>query len=106
LNQFTEVKPNGYTLAAYNLPHIITQPLVGTTTYKTSTFEPIVNWGSDPTVFAVKADSDIKSLEDLIKKSKQNPGSVTIGHSGKYAKKAPKVNSTIRISYMLRKEIY
>ncbi|MBM7570762.1 tripartite tricarboxylate transporter substrate binding protein [Aquibacillus albus] len=83
-NQFTDVQPDGYTLAAYNLPHIITQPLVGTTTFSTDTFEPIVNWGADPTVFAVKNDSEIKSLEDLITKAKQAPGRLTVGHSGKY----------------------
>lgn len=83
-NEFTKVKPDGYTLAAYNLPHIITQPLVGTTSFTLDTFEPIVNWGGDPTVFAVKADSDINNIEELITKAKQAPGAVTIGHSGKY----------------------
>lgn len=83
-NEFTQVKPDGYALAAYNLPHIISQPLVGSTSYHTKDFEPIVNWGGDPTVFAVKKGSNIQNLEDLIKRSKQNPDSITIGHSGKY----------------------
>ncbi|MDC3426237.1 tripartite tricarboxylate transporter substrate binding protein [Aquibacillus sp. 3ASR75-11] len=83
-NSFSKVKPDGYTLAAYNLPHIITQPLVNDTAFQLDTFEPIVNWGGDPTVFAVKKDSDIQSLDDLIERAKASPGSITIGNAGKY----------------------
>jgi tripartite-type tricarboxylate transporter receptor subunit TctC len=83
-NFFSSVEPDGYILSAYNLPHIITQPLVGDTSYKLETFEPIVNWGKDPTVFAVTADSDISSLDDLIQKAKQAPDQITIGNAGKF----------------------
>lgn len=83
-NEFSTVKKDGYTLAAYNLPHIITQPLVSDTTFQLDTFEPLINWGGDPTVFAVKGDSDIQTLEDLIAKAKESPNSVTIGNPGKY----------------------
>lgn len=47
-NSFASTESDGYTLAVYNLPHIITQPLVGDTSYAIDTFEPIVNWGGDP----------------------------------------------------------
>ncbi len=83
-NNFTTVKPDGYTLAVYNLPHIISQPLVNDTTFSVDTFEPVVNWGGDPTVFAVRADSDINSLEDLIKQAQASPNTVTVGNAGKY----------------------
>ncbi|SDJ69358.1 tripartite tricarboxylate transporter substrate binding protein [Sediminibacillus albus] len=83
-NYFSSVKPDGYTLAAYNLPHIITQPLVGDTSYQPETFEPIFNWGGDPTVFAVKSDSDIKTLDDLIAKAEKSPAALTIGNAGKF----------------------
>ncbi|MFC0562408.1 tripartite tricarboxylate transporter substrate binding protein [Halalkalibacter alkalisediminis] len=83
-NSFSTVEPNGYTLAAYNLPHIITQPLVGQTSFEVDTFEPLVNWGGDPTVFAVRSDSEIQSLEDLIAQAKKSPGSITVGNAGLY----------------------
>lgn len=83
-NAFASVEPDGYTLAAYNLPHIITQPLVEQTSFSVDTFEPLVNWGGDPTVFAVKSNSDITSLEDLIAKAKANPGSITVGNAGMF----------------------
>lgn len=83
-NSFASTEDDGYTLAAYNLPHIITQPLVGETSYQIDTFEPIVNWGGDPTVFAVRADSEITSLEDLVATSKDAPGSITVGNAGMY----------------------
>ncbi|WP_227939444.1 tripartite tricarboxylate transporter substrate binding protein [Alkalihalobacillus deserti] len=81
-NSFSTVEADGYTLAAYNLPHIITQPLVGQTSFELDTFEPLVNWGGDPTVFAVRSDSEIKTLDDLIVAAKQSPGSLTVGNAG------------------------
>lgn len=83
-NSFSTVEADGYTLAAYNLPHIITQPLVGQTSFEIDTFEPLVNWGGDPTVFAVRKDSDIQSLDELITKAKESPGSITVGNAGLY----------------------
>ncbi len=83
-NYFSSVKPDGYILSAYNLPHIITQPLVGNTSYDIDTFEPIVNWGGDPTVFAVRNDSQMKTLDDLINAAKESPGTMTIGNAGKF----------------------
>ncbi|MFV9511490.1 tripartite tricarboxylate transporter substrate binding protein [Tepidibacillus sp. LV47] len=83
-NYFSSVAPDGYILTAYNLPHIITQPLVGQTAYNLDTFDPIINWGQDPTVFAVTKDSPIKDLHDLIQKAKQVPGKLTVGTAGKF----------------------
>ncbi|GAE28289.1 tricarboxylate transport protein TctC [Halalkalibacter wakoensis JCM 9140] len=83
-NSFANTDPDGYTLAAYNLPHIITQPLVGQTNFDVDTFEPLVNWGGDPTVFAVKHDSEITTLDDLVAKAEQAPGSITVGNAGLY----------------------
>ncbi|WP_100406174.1 tripartite tricarboxylate transporter substrate binding protein [Bacillus solitudinis] len=83
-NHFSTVNPDGYTLAAYNLPHIITQPLVGQTAFEIDTFEPLVNWGGDPTVFAVRSDSDMNDLNAFISKAEEAPGQLTIGHAGKF----------------------
>ncbi|WP_256592897.1 tripartite tricarboxylate transporter substrate-binding protein, partial [Pseudomonas sp. 2822-17] len=61
-----------------------TQPLVGQTSFDVDSFEPIVNWGGDPTVFAVKSDSHIETLEDLIEEAKSSPGSITVGNAGRF----------------------
>ncbi len=83
-NEFSQVEPDGYTLAAYNLPHILAQPMVMDTEYDRKNFEPIMNWGWDPTVFAVKKDSPYESLDDLLEDAKEKPGEVSIGKAGLY----------------------
>ncbi|OWZ83749.1 tripartite tricarboxylate transporter substrate binding protein [Natranaerobius trueperi] len=83
-NEFSEAEPDGYTLAAYNLPHILAQPLVEDTEYSREDFEPIMNWGYDPTVFAVREDSPYETLEDLLEDAKENPGEISIGKAGLY----------------------
>jgi tripartite-type tricarboxylate transporter receptor subunit TctC len=83
-NYFAGVKPDGYTLAVYNLPHIIAQPLVGETQFSMDTFEPIMNWGWDPVVFAVQPDSKYQTLADLVEGAKSNPETITVGNAGLY----------------------
>ncbi|UMZ72820.1 tripartite tricarboxylate transporter substrate binding protein [Natranaerofaba carboxydovora] len=83
-NEFSQVEPDGYTLAAFNLPHILAQPLVMETQYTKETFEPIFNWGWDPTVFAVREDSPYETVDDLIEDAKERPGEISIGKAGLY----------------------
>ncbi|ACB85528.1 tripartite tricarboxylate transporter substrate binding protein [Natranaerobius thermophilus] len=83
-NEFADADPDGYTLAAYNLPHILAQPQVHDTEYTKETFEPIMNWGFDPTVFAVREDSPYETLDDLIEDAQENPGEISIGKAGLY----------------------
>lgn len=83
-NHFAGVDPDGYTLAVYNLPHIIAQPLVGETQFNVDTFEPIMNWGWDPVVFAVNPDSKYQTLKDLVEAAKSKPDSITVGNAGLY----------------------
>ena len=50
-NSFVEkAKPNGYELAAYNVPHFIAQSIVfpGKVKYNIDNLEPIANWGRRP----------------------------------------------------------
>ena len=83
-NEFADADPDGYTLAAYNLPHILAQPQVHSTEYTRETFEPIMNWGFDPTVFAVTDDSPFEDFDDLLEDAKENPGDISIGKAGLY----------------------
>ncbi|WP_299045425.1 tripartite tricarboxylate transporter substrate binding protein [uncultured Tateyamaria sp.] len=73
---------DGYTLAAYNVPHFIAQSIEGGVSYSTDSFEPIANWGADPAVFVVAADSPFNSMADVVSYAKENPGKLTFSGAG------------------------
>jgi tripartite-type tricarboxylate transporter receptor subunit TctC len=50
--------------------------------YSTDSFEPIANWGADPAVFVVGADSEFNSMADVIAYAKENPGGLTFSGAG------------------------
>jgi tripartite-type tricarboxylate transporter receptor subunit TctC len=83
-NHFSKVDPNGYTIAAYNLPHVLSKPLVENTEYTPETFIPLANWGYDPVVFGVLPNSPYQTIDDLIEAAKSNPEKITIGNAGLY----------------------
>ncbi|KIC42128.1 C4-dicarboxylate ABC transporter substrate-binding protein [Ruegeria sp. ANG-R] len=78
----TQADPDGYTLAAYNVPHFIAQSIKGGVEYSADSFEPIANWGADPAVFVVGADSEFNSMEDVVAFAKENPGKLTVSGAG------------------------
>ena len=78
----TQADPDGYTLAAYNVPHFIAQSIKGGVEYSTDSFEPIANWGADPAVFVVGADSEFNSMDDVVAFAKENPGKLTVSGAG------------------------
>lgn len=78
----TQAEPDGYTLGAYNVPHFIAQSIEGGVEYSTDSFEPIANWGADPAVFVVGADSAFNSMADVIAYAKENPGGLTFSGAG------------------------
>ena len=78
----TQAEADGYTLGAYNIPHFIAQSIEGGVEYGADSFEPIANWGADPAVFVVAADSPFNSMEDVINYAKENPGGLTFSGAG------------------------
>ncbi len=79
-----EAEADGYTMAAYNIPHFIAQSIEGGVKYSAESFEPIANWGADPAVVVVGADSPYNTIEELIAYAKENPGRVTVSGAGLY----------------------
>jgi tripartite-type tricarboxylate transporter receptor subunit TctC len=77
-----EADNDGYTLAAYNVPHFIAQSIKGGVDYSTDSFEPIANWGADPAVFIVGKDSPMNSMADVVDFAKANPGKLTFSGAG------------------------
>lgn len=78
----TEADNDGYTLAAYNIPHFIAQSIKGGVDYSADSFEPIANWGADPAVFIVGKDSPMNSMADVVDFAKANPGKLTFSGAG------------------------
>ncbi|MGB0410048.1 MAG: tripartite tricarboxylate transporter substrate binding protein [Pikeienuella sp.] len=77
-----EAEADGYTLAAYNIPHFIAQSVKGGVQYSRDSFEPIANWGADPAVFVVGKDSPFNSMADVVAFAKENPGKLTFSGAG------------------------
>ncbi|NKB29586.1 MAG: tripartite tricarboxylate transporter substrate binding protein [Rhodobacteraceae bacterium] len=78
----TQADADGYTLGAYNVPHFIAQSIEGGVEYSTESFEPIANWGADPAVFVVPADSEFNSMTEVVDWAKANPGKLTFSGAG------------------------
>ncbi len=78
----SQVEADGYTLAAYNVPHFIAQSIKGGVDYSTDSFEPIANWGADPAVFVVGKESPFNSMDDVVAYAKENPGKLTVSGAG------------------------
>ncbi|MDW3222538.1 MAG: tripartite tricarboxylate transporter substrate binding protein [Paracoccaceae bacterium] len=78
----TQADADGYTLGAYNVPHFIAQSIKGGVEYSRDSFEPIANWGADPAVFIVAADSEMNSMDDVVNFAKENPGKLTFSGAG------------------------
>jgi tripartite-type tricarboxylate transporter receptor subunit TctC len=83
-SELVRSKPDGYTIAGDNLPHIILQPLErGDAGYKTLELKQIYIFESTPDLLVVRQDSPYKTLKDFIDYAKTNPpGIVTVGGSG------------------------
>ena len=79
-----KAKPDGYQLAAYNIPHFIAQSIVFKTPYTIDNLEPIANWGADPAVLVVSKDSEFNSVADLLAYARANPGKTTVNGAGKF----------------------
>jgi len=78
----SEAETDGYTLGAYNIPHFIAQSIEGGVKYNAESFEPVANWGADPAVVVVGADSEYNTIEELIGFATENPGKVTVSGAG------------------------
>jgi tripartite-type tricarboxylate transporter receptor subunit TctC len=83
-SELVQSKPDGYTIAGHNLPHIVLQPLErGKAGYKTLDLKNIYIFESTPDLLVVRNDSPFKTLKDFVDYAKKNPpGVVTVGGSG------------------------
>jgi len=80
LNRLTA---DGYTIMGVNLPHVVLQPAQKDVGYKTDELNVAYWFHYTPDAIVVSADSPFKSLADLIKFAKENPGKLVFSGSGK-----------------------
>lgn len=83
--ELTRAKPDGYTFAGFNIPHIILQPLQQEVGYQTDQIVPVMIFQRTPLGLAVLDTSPIKNLQDFIDFAKKNPGAVSVGGSGSFS---------------------
>jgi putative tricarboxylic transport membrane protein len=83
--ELSRAKPDGYTFAGFNIPHIILQPLQQEVGYQTSQIVPVMIFQRTPLGLAVLETSPIKNLQDFVDSAKKNPGAVSVGGSGSFS---------------------
>ncbi|MEI7427489.1 MAG: tripartite tricarboxylate transporter substrate binding protein [Betaproteobacteria bacterium] len=75
--------PDGYTMLIAQFPYVTNPFLMKNLPYDTSkAFNSVILAGRSPTVFVTSKDSPYKSLQDVIKAAKANPGKLNYGSSG------------------------
>lgn len=82
-SQLNSLPGDGYTIMGVNLPHIVIQPAQKDVGYKTDDLVPIYWFHYTPDAIVVPADSQFKTIQDLIDYAKKNPGRLTMSGSGK-----------------------
>lgn len=85
-SELVQAKADGYTVAGFNLPHIILQPLIRDNPgYGTKDIKPVFIFEATPNILAVHKDSQFKTLAEFVDYAKENPGVLTLGGSGSYS---------------------
>lgn len=74
--------PDGYTIGLINTPNVLTIPIERKSTFSWRSYDLLGNIVDDPGNFAVHANSPVKSLQDLAKHAKDNPGKLSVGTTG------------------------
>jgi tripartite-type tricarboxylate transporter receptor subunit TctC len=78
-------KPDGYTIAGDNIPHIILQPLMRKDAgYETDQLLQIYLFETTPIGLAVRKESPYKNMKEFLDFAKKNPGVITAAGVGTY----------------------
>jgi tripartite-type tricarboxylate transporter receptor subunit TctC len=74
---------DGYVLFMSTMTQIVTAPMTNKIRYDpTRDFVPIINIGGNPFVLTASTRNNFKSLDDLVRFGKANPGKLNVGHAG------------------------
>jgi tripartite-type tricarboxylate transporter receptor subunit TctC len=83
--ELVKSRPDGYTMAGFNIPHIILQPLQQEVGYKTEQIVPVALFQRTVLALAVLNTSPFKTLQEFVDYAKKNPGALTVGGSGTFS---------------------
>lgn len=75
-------KPDGYTVIVNASSSIVLSPHLREAPFKPLELTPIMSYGVYPFVLAVKADSPLKTIQDVVELARKNPGKVSLATSG------------------------
>jgi tripartite-type tricarboxylate transporter receptor subunit TctC len=78
-------KPDGYSIAGFNIPHIILQPLQQEVGFKTEEIVPIAIFQRTPLGLSVLQTSSFKTYQEFVEYGKKHPGALTIGGSASFS---------------------
>ncbi|RCK49832.1 receptor [Thalassospira profundimaris] len=81
VTEVAKAKPDGYTLGTFNLPGMMARTLDRNAAYSADSFTYLANVVDDPNVIVTAKDSEIDTMDKLIKAAKADPGAVTVGMS-------------------------
>lgn len=81
LGVMLDAEPDGYTLSVIDT-YIDQLALQGQYEFSIDDFQPIIGLNRDAAAFTVSADSPFETLEEVIAYAEENPGAVSVGHSG------------------------
>lgn len=81
-SQLNKMEGDGYTIMGTNLPHTVLQPLEKAVGYQADDLTHVYFFHYTPDAIFVPANSQFKSLKDLVDYAKKNPGMVTFSGSG------------------------
>ena len=79
--ELANARPDGYKLAIITV-EITMIPHMGITKITADSVTPIARLNADPATLAVRADSPLRTLEDLLAAARKNPGGVRVGNAG------------------------
>ena len=80
--ELAHAKPDGYTVAGFNIPHIILQPMQQEVGYKTEQIIPVALFQRTPLALAVLNTSSIKTFQEFVDNAKKEPGQGDRGRIG------------------------
>lgn len=82
-SQLNSMADDGSVIMGINLPHIVIKPQQGDVGFKTDDVTAVYWFHYTPDAILVNAESNIKSLQDLVDQAKANPKKVIFSGSGK-----------------------
>ena len=84
-SKLAAVKPDGYTIGGFSIPHIILQPMfMKDVAFKTDDFVILSIVEYTPIGLAVKKDFKANTVKEFIEYAKANPGKISCGGVGKF----------------------